>query len=93
MILNFLKIYYFENFILILYIILCMSAYNTANTIPTKYQIFYSIIWMIIILPIKGFFNPLSFLDSSFVDKFDNNKLILSTTIGNKLIFKSQKKI
>lgn len=69
-----------------------MSACNTANTIPTKYQIFYSIIWMIIILPIKGFFTPLSFLDSSFVDKFDNNKLILSKTIRNKLISSSKKK-
>lgn len=68
-----------------------MSAYNTANTIPTKYQIFYSIIWMIIILPIKVFFTPLSFLDSSFVDKFDNNKSILSKTIGNKLISRKNK--
>jgi hypothetical protein len=69
-----------------------MSAYNTANTIPSKYQIFYSIIWMIIILPLKGFFTPISFLDSSFVDKFDNNKLILSKTIGNKLISSGKKK-
>jgi hypothetical protein len=69
-----------------------MSAYNTVNTIPSKYQIFYSIIWMIIILPLKGFFTPLSFLDSSFVAKFDNNKLILSKTIGNKLISSRKKK-
>ena len=52
-----------------------MSSYNTANTVP-KYQIFYSIVWMAIIIPIKGMLNPLSFLDSSFIDKFDNNKLI-----------------
>jgi hypothetical protein len=68
-----------------------MSSYNTADTIPTKYQIFQSIVWMVMIIPIKGFFNPLSFLDSSFLDKFNNNKLILSKTIGNKLILKNLK--
>ncbi len=69
-----------------------MSSYDTANTIPTKYQICYSIVWMSMIMPIKGFFNPLSFLDSSFLDKFNNNKLILSKTIGNKSIFKNRKR-
>ena len=69
-----------------------MSSYNTADTIPTKYQIFYSVVWMAIIIPIKGMLNPLSFLDSSFIDKFDNNKLILSKTIGNKLTLRSRKR-
>jgi len=41
---------------------------------------------MVIIMPIKGFLNPLSFLDSSFSIKFDNHKMILSKTIVNKLI-------
>jgi hypothetical protein len=66
-----------------------MSSYhNTSatNTPPTKNQVFYSVIWMMIILPIKGMLNPLWFLDSSFPDKFDNNKQIISTTIINKLI-------
>ena len=72
--------------------ILFMSSYNTADTIPTKYQIFYSVVWMAIIIPIKGMLNPLSFLDSSFIDKFDNNKLILSKTIGNKLTLRSRKR-
>ena len=63
-----------------------MSSYNTADAIPTKYEIFYSIVWMVIIIPLKGMLNPLSFLDSSFLDKFDNNKLVLSKTIGNKFI-------
>ena len=69
-----------------------MSSYNTADTIPTKYQIFYSVVWMAIIIPIKGMLNPLSFLDSSSIDKFDNNKLILSKTIGNKLTLRSRKR-
>lgn len=68
-----------------------MSSYNTADTIPTKYEIFYSIVWMVIIIPLKGMLNPLSFLDSSFLDKFDNNKLVLSKTIGNKFIPKNRK--
>jgi hypothetical protein len=69
-----------------------MSSYNTTDTIPTKYEIFYSIVWMVIIIPLKGMLNPLSFLDSSFLDKFDNNKLILSKTIGNKFIPKNRKR-
>jgi hypothetical protein len=69
-----------------------MSSYNTADTVPSKYQIFYSIVWMAIIIPIKGMLNPLSFLDSSFIDKFDNNKIIISKTIGNKLIPKNRKR-
>jgi hypothetical protein len=60
-----------------------MSINN--NTI-TKNQIFFSIVWMVIIMPIKGFLNPLSFLDSSFSIKFDNHKMIISKTIVNKLI-------
>ena len=60
-----------------------MSINN--NTI-TKNQIFFSIVWMMIIMPIKGFLNPLSFLDSSFSIKFDNHKMIISKTIVNKLI-------
>lgn len=60
-----------------------MSINN--NTI-TKNQIFFSIVWMVIIMPIKGFLNPLSFLDSSFSNKFDNHKMIISKTIVNKLI-------
>ncbi len=63
-----------------------MSSFNTTDTIPTKYEISYSIIWMTIIIPIKGMLNPLWFLDSSFIDKFDNKKIIISKTIGNKLI-------
>ena len=43
-------------------------------------------------IPIKGMLNPLSFLDSSFIDKFDNNKIIISKTIGNKLIQKNRKR-
>jgi hypothetical protein len=63
-----------------------MSSYNTAaDTVPpTKYKIFYSIVWMAIIIPIKGILNPLSFLDSSFIDKFDNNKIIILKTKQNK---------
>ena len=69
-----------------------MSSYNTADAVPSKYQIFYSIVWMAIIIPIKGMLNPLSFLDPSFIDKFDNNKIIISKTIGNKLIPKNRKR-
>jgi hypothetical protein len=36
--------------------------------------------------------NPLWFLDSSFIDKFDNKKIILSKTIGNKLIPRNRKR-
>ena len=69
-----------------------MSSFNTTDTIPTKYEIFYSIVWMTIIIPLKGMLNPLWFLDSSFMDKFDNKKIIISKTIGNKLIPKNRKR-
>ena len=68
-----------------------MSSFNTTDTIPTKYEIFNSIVWMTIIIPLKGMLNPLWFLDSSFMDKFDNKKIIISKTIGNKLIPRSRK--
>ena len=69
-----------------------MSSYNTTDNIPTTYQIFYSIVWMAIIIPIKGMLNPLSFLDSSFINKFDNNKIIISKTIGNKIFPRNRKR-
>ena len=68
-----------------------MSSFNTTDTIPTKYEIFNSIVWMTIIIPLKGMLNPLWFLDSSFMDKFDNKKIIISKTIGNKLIPRNRK--
>ena len=68
-----------------------MSSFNTIDTIPTKYEIFYSIIWMTIIIPIKGMLNPLWFLDSSFIDKFDYKKIIISKTIGNKIFPRNRK--
>ncbi|HEX7257313.1 MAG TPA: hypothetical protein VF242_04570 [Nitrososphaeraceae archaeon] len=55
-----------------------MSSFNNTDTIPTKCQIFNSILWMTIIIPLKGMLNPLWFLDSSFMDKFDNKKIIIS---------------
>jgi hypothetical protein len=69
-----------------------MSSFNTTDTIPTKYELFCSIIWITIIIPIKGMLNPLWFLDSSFIDKFDNKKMIISKTIGNKLISRNRKR-
>ena len=69
-----------------------MSSFNTTDTIPTKYEIFNSIVWMTLIIPIKGMLNPLWFLDSSFMDKFDNKKIILTKTIGNKLIPRNRKR-
>ena len=69
-----------------------MSSFNTTDTIPTKYELFCSIIWITIIIPIKGMLNPLWFLDSSFIDKFDNKKIIISKTIGNKLISRNRKR-
>jgi hypothetical protein len=69
-----------------------MSSFNTTDTIPTKYEIFNSIVWMTIIIPIKGMLNPLWFLDKSFIDKFDNKKIILSKTIENKLIPRNRKR-
>ena len=69
-----------------------MSSFNTTDTIPTKYEIFYSIIWMTIIIPIKGMLNPLWFLDSSFMDKFDYKKIIISKTIGNNLFLRNRKR-
>ena len=69
-----------------------MSSFNTTDTIPTKYEIFYSIIWMTIIIPIKGMLNPLWFLDSSFMDKFDHKKIIISKTIGSKLFLRNRKR-
>jgi hypothetical protein len=69
-----------------------MSSFNTTDTIPTKYEIFNSIVWMTIIIPIKGMLNPLWFLDSSFMDKFDNKKIIISKTIGNNLFPRNRKR-
>ena len=69
-----------------------MSSFNTTDTIPTKYEIFNSIVWMTIIIPIKGMLNPLWFLDSSFMDKFDNKKIIISKTIVNKLFPRNHKR-
>ena len=69
-----------------------MPSFNTTDTIPTKYEIFNSIVWMTIIIPIKGMLNPLWFFDSSFIDKFDNKKVILSKTIGNKLFPRNLKR-
>ena len=69
-----------------------MSSFNTTDTIPTKYEIFCSIIWIAIIIPMKGMLNPLWFLDSSFIDKFDNKKIIISKTIGNKLFQRNRKR-
>lgn len=63
-----------------------MYSMSTNNNTITKNQIFLSLVWMVIVLPIKGFLNPLSFLESSFSIKFDNHKMILSKTIVNKLI-------
>lgn len=62
-----------------------MYSMSTNNNTITKNQIL-SLVWMVIVLPIKGFLNPLSFLESSFSIKFDNHKMILSKTIVNKLI-------
>jgi len=62
-----------------------MYVNDDNNNTTTRYKVFSSIVWMAIILPIKGILNPLWFLDSSFPDKFDNNKKIISKTIVNKL--------
>lgn len=62
-----------------------MYSMSTNNNTITKNQIL-SLVWMVIVLPIKWFLNPLSFLESSFSIKFDNHKMILSKTIVNKLI-------
>jgi len=53
-----------------------MPSFSIINY-PTKRQMFYSIIWITIILPLKGMLNPFWFLDSSFPDKLENNKKIV----------------
>ena len=59
---------------------------NDNNNTTTRFQVFSSMVWVAIILPIKGMLNPLWFLDTSFPDKFDNSKKIISKSIVNKII-------
>ena len=54
-----------------------------ANDIPKKNtkQFIYSLFWFVVVLPVKGLSNPMSLLNPSFSNNFDNNKKIISTTL------------
>ncbi|HEX2408497.1 MAG TPA: hypothetical protein VHJ38_14940 [Nitrososphaeraceae archaeon] len=54
-----------------------------ANDIPKKNtkQFIYSLFWFAVVLPVKGLSNPMSLLNPSFSNNFDNNKKIISTTL------------
>jgi hypothetical protein len=56
---------------------------SMANDIPKKNtkQFIYSLFWFAVVLPVKGLSNPMSLLNPSFSNNFDNNKKIISTTL------------
>jgi hypothetical protein len=56
---------------------------SMANNIPKKNtkQFIYSLFWFAVVLPVKGLSNPMSLLNPSFSNNFDNNKKIISTTL------------
>jgi hypothetical protein len=59
---------------------------NDNNNINTKKQIFYSIVWIGLILPVRGLLNPMWFLNPLFSQKFDNNIKLISNTFFHGLL-------
>jgi hypothetical protein len=52
----------------------------------TKKQILYSIVWIVMILTLRGTSNPMWFLNPSFSQKFDNNIKLVSNTFFKRLL-------